>query len=166
MPAISQSDQLDQFSSGKEKLPAGINVLTILTFIGCLFSLYSAITSYTTGKESLDKFEESRNKIGDNSWMSKLFTPEAREMLVKSVENRIPLCILSVIGIALCIFGAIEMRKLKKQGFYLWLAGEILPYIGFFVFAGSVFFQTVYAYSLILPIIFIILYSMQLKYMK
>jgi hypothetical protein len=85
------------------------------------------------------------------------------EVLVKSLDNKVPLLVIGLIGIALCVYGAIEMRKLKKQGFIIWLLGEIIPYIGTAIFIGGVFFQTFLVYFLAFPLIFIILYFFQRK---
>ena len=169
MPADITNDHLDQHNNGrgKEKLPTSLNVITILTFIGCAISLYSTITNFMAGNEALVQFEEQQQKLnGTSSWAGRFLSPEAHEMLAKSLENKVPLCIIGLISIALCIYGAIEMRRLKKQGYYLWLTGEILPYIGFVVFVGTVFFQTIYFYFMIVPLLFIILYSLQRKHLK
>ena len=86
-------------------------------------------------------------------------------MLAKAIDNKIPIIAINLVGIALCVFGAIEMRKLKKQGYFLWLIGEVLPIIATSIFL-PVFFNTVFAYFLIFPLLFIILYTVQRKNLK
>ena len=81
----------------------------------------------------------------------------------KTMENKIPILLLNLVGVALCAYGAIEMRKLKKQGFILWLAGEVVPIITSFLFVGVGVFKGFSAIILLFPITFIILYSVQRK---
>jgi hypothetical protein len=57
------------------------------------------------------------------------------------------------------------MRKLKKQGYFLWLIGEILPWVAMFIFIGGVFLKTFMVWFLIFPVLFIILYTLQRKHL-
>lgn len=148
------------------KLSTGLNVLTILTFIGSAYGLYSTVSSFLSGRKALEDFEKAQEKLSDPNvpaWAKKLAGPELHDILVKSLDNKVPLLIIGLVGIALCVYGAIEMRKLKKQGFTLWLIGEVLPYIGTAIFIGSAFFKSYFVYFLIFPLIFIILYFFQRK---
>ncbi len=148
-----------------KELPTAINVLTILTFIGCAFNLFSTIKNYFTDQSSLAKYDEAEAKISSApAFVKKMFTPEIREMIIKSMENKIPLLVTSLIALGLCVYGAIEMRKLKKQGYIIWLVGELLPIISAAIFI-PVFFQTYYAYFLIFSVVFILLYTAQRKYL-
>jgi hypothetical protein len=146
------------------KLNTGLNVLTILTFIGSAYGLYSSLNSFLSGKKALEDFEKAQEKLAEApAWAKKLAGPEVHEVMVKSLDNKVPLLIIGLVGIALCVYGAIEMRKLKKQGFILWLIGEVLPVIGMAIFIGGIFFQTFMVYFLIFPLIFIVLYFFQRK---
>jgi hypothetical protein len=161
------TDVLEYDEHHPPKLTTGLNVLTILTFIGCAYELYSTTNNFFSGKKALEEFEKAQEKLADApAWARKFAGPEMHDMLVKSLENRIPLIIIGLISIALCVFGAIEMRKLKKQGFTLWLIGEILPYIGVAVFIGAAFFKTILVYFTIVPAIFILLYALQRKNLR
>ena len=99
------------------------------------------------------------------SWLKKFTGPEVKEMMAQAIENRIPLLVLGLIAIILCVYGAIEMRKLKKQGYTLWLIGEVLPYISVAIFLPS-FFNTIFASVIIIPLLFILLYTLQRKHLK
>ena len=145
-------------------MPSGINVLTILTFIGCVFELYSSVKNLLYGKEAVAKLEDAQVKLQDApAFARKMAGPEMLDIAKKSVENAVPIFIISFVSIALCLYGAIEMRKLKKQGYVLWLAGELLPYIGTLIFIGTAFFSTYLAFILVFPIVFIILYTVNKK---
>ncbi len=159
---------LNPFEEEKKKLPTMLNVLTILTFIGSAFLLVSMPLA----------------NLGMSFARKALENPEALESmpekdvaeLEKSVrvfdlmqENSTPLWIVTILAAALCIYGAIQMRKLKKDGYYIYLVGEILPVIGFTIILGfSNVFTTTGSYisNLGLPLLFIILYTTQLKHLK
>jgi len=158
-------DVLQFDEEGKPKLPAGLNVLTILTFIGCVWELYSNTKNLLGGKKALEEFEKNQDKLAEApAWVKKLAGPEMQEMMVQGYENRVPIFIIALAGTVLCFYGALQMRKLKKDGYFLWLAGEVLPYIGTVIFL-PVFFKTILVYFVIIPIIFIILYTMQRKHL-
>jgi len=158
------NDSLNFPSENKPEIPSTLNVLTILTFIGSAVELYNSLKNFFYGQEALQKLEDAQTKLEDApAWARKLAGPEVVELAHKSLENRVPILILELVAIALCVYGAIEMRKLKKQGYILWLAGELLPIISILIFAGTLIFQTIAAIFFIFPLIFIILYTTQRK---
>lgn len=149
---------------GKPKLPTFLNVLTILTFVWCAYELYTAIRNYSGGAEALAQMKKAQTQMENApAWAKKFTGPEMMELVQKGIDNRLPLLIISLVAIALCVFGAIEMRKLKKQGYFLWLFGELLPIIGAGLFLGAAFFKSLVAIFLVFPVIFIILYTTQRK---
>ena len=82
------------------------------------------------------------------------------------LDNRLPVLIITLIAAALCFFGALQMRQLKKTGFSLYILGDIVPFaMGIFVgFDTFTSFGGIIALGFI--IIFAILYATQLKFMK
>jgi hypothetical protein len=157
-------DSLNFAEENNPRLPTALNVLTILTFIGSGLELFSSIKNFLTGQEALQRLEDSQEKLATApAWVRKLAGPEVIEFTRKSLENKVPILILELVAIALCVYGAIEMRKLKKQGYMLWLAGELLPIISLLIFTGALIFQTLAAIIFIFPLIFIILYTTQRK---
>jgi tryptophan-rich sensory protein len=89
------------------------------------------------------------------------------EIVRKTVENRLPIFLLGIVGIGLCIYGALQMRKRKKTGFSVYVLGELLPVVSTVIFIGTGSFGglTIIG-SLLIPVIFIILYSTQLKHLS
>ena len=84
--------------------------------------------------------------------------------MTKAVENKAPLLIISLVAVDFC-FRALQMRKLEKEGYYLWLVGEILPWIGSAILYR--FSTTQYLlYFMVFPIPFIILYTVQRKHLS
>lgn len=148
-----------------------IRVLTILTFIGCGLAFVSGIWSlYSSGKsieqiaimqDQADQMSEVGNNVAADMMMQSI------DMVRKQYENRYLLLIVNLLATGLCLFGALEMRKMRKNGFYLWLTGELLPIfitvaiIGFNLMGGIVL-----GASLLFASVFIVLYALQLKHMS
>ena len=111
-----------------------------------------------TDKVAQDKLAEAP------AWARKFAGPEVHEMMVQSLNNKIPVLIIGLVAVALCAYGALQMRKLKKEGYYLWLVGEVLPFIGSAIFIPA-FFGTIFIWFAVFPAIFIILYTIQRKHL-
>lgn len=153
------------------RLPGSINTLTILTFIGCgvafLFTVYGFFTLEKSYEESMRMINSGDiDKMPD--FVKKMLDPKAMEMMQKQIENKIPIFGVGMLGLALCTYGAILMRKLQKQGYYLWLLGNIVPLITSVILLGTESLTTniFSVIILVIEVIFAILYAMQLKYMK
>ncbi len=83
--------------------------------------------------------------------------------------------IVNLLAALICLYGVIQMWKLKKIGFYFYLVGEILPIIvtiatiGFatmFSFAGGIFAIIAGGLGLVFAIAFIVMYALNLKHMS
>jgi uncharacterized membrane protein len=154
-----------------DKLPSGLNVLTILTFIGSAFALLGGIWNFYNAKKTFDtkdKVMEQMNSGSMPSWLKSIMPnmTHFEEMVTKSYENRIPIFILTVVAAILCIVGAMQMRKRQKQGYLFYVIGEILPlivstfFIGFFTLSGGGGI-----FGIGLTLLFVILYTMQRKHL-
>jgi hypothetical protein len=70
------------------------------------------------------------------------------------------------VGASLCLIGAILMRKLKKQGFYIYILGQILPIIAMIPLVGIAQYSDPKQWAgLVIIIIFIGLYASQQKHL-
>ena len=151
-----------------EKKYGSLKTLTLLTFIGSgLALLYILVTPWllsfyarllnqaTTSGRELTASEA--QKIADG-----------HRAIDLAQANMVPLMIIGIIATVGCIIGAMWMRKLKKEGYYIYLAGEILPIIAGFVLMGTGQFNGVLSViiALCIPVLFIILYSVNFKYLK
>jgi hypothetical protein len=160
------TDSLD-WTEKEKKLPDMLNVLTILTFIGCGIGLISSIWGYVGAQKGYDTALDLQSKM-DNmpDYAKRMMGPDPVGMARKTLENRMPILLLSLVAIALCLYGAMQMRKRKKSGFSLYLIGEILPIITTFIFLGvGLLSGFTLAIALLFPIVFIILYATQLKHL-
>jgi hypothetical protein len=165
-----ENQTLDQQPEAKA-MTGTIKVLTILTFIGCGLAFIGAVWSlYSSGKsmeqiailqEQADQMSDGGNEVATGMMMQSI------DMIRKQYENRYLLLIVNLLATGLCLFGALEMRKMRKNGFYLWLTGELLPIlitvaiIGFNLMGGIVM-----GASLLFASVFIVLYALQLKHMS
>ena len=149
----------------KATLPQGLNVLTILTIIGCSFgALFSLVTPW---------FIKFMMNIMDKASAGKDLSAKKLEEMEKSKHafemlqaNMIPLMVIGFIGIGLCFAGAIMMRKLKKDGFWIYVGGQILPLVGNFALLGMSQYNGFMSYIIgAVPLLFIYLYFRQLKYL-
>jgi hypothetical protein len=79
----------------------------------------------------------------------------------------IPLMVIGFVSIALCVLGAVWMRKLKKDGFWIYVGGELLPVVGNFILLGTDQFTGVSSVvmAVAIPLVFIALYFRQMKYL-
>ncbi len=167
MSETNQSNDILMPPTEKPALPSGLNVLTILTLIWSAYELFSAFRNFTGGQAALEKLQQQQEKLESApDWAKKMAGPEMMELMQKGIENRIPILVIGLISAGLCIYGALEMRKLKKQGYFLWLIGELLPWVGTIIFVGTLFFATWLKWMLIFPIIFILLYTAQRKHLR
>jgi|SRR5690606_34932253 len=151
------------------KMGTGLNVVTILTMIGSVIQFISSIWAFANARKS---YEETPKMIEQ---MSGEDVPEIAktmmgdpdqlmEMVTKSYENRLPILILGVIASILCFYGALQMRKLKKQGYTIYMIGEVLPFITAVAFIGMVAFSGVGMWiSVAIALIFIIIYTVMRK---
>ncbi|MEO5683851.1 MAG: hypothetical protein ABIQ88_14500 [Chitinophagaceae bacterium] len=161
----------DPFIPPTEKpvLPSGLNVLTILTFIGCGLAFLSGCWNFFNAKNGIDKMEEMINsgKLDEMpAFARKMFSPEMLELSRKAYENRLPIFLLTLVSVALCLVGAMQMRKLKAQGYFLYVIGEVLPLIGILLFMGTAALTGMMGgISIGIVALFVILYTMQRKYL-
>ena len=160
----SASNVLNFAEGEKPTLPSGLNVLTILTFVGSGLAFLSSIWSFTNADKGYKDIVAAQDKLADApAWAKGMMGPGMVEIARKSMENKLPILLLGLVATALCVYGAIEMRKLKKQGFILWLAGEILPIVSGVLFIGTGMFTGFTLIMMLFPAIFIILYVVQRK---
>lgn len=162
----SQPNDVLDFNDGKPALPSSLNVLTILTFIGCGLGFISAFWQYSRAEKGYNDLLKARENIDQApAFVKGMLTPEAVEIARKSMEFKLPIMLITLVGTALCLWGALEMRKLKKQGYLLWVIGEFLPIIGGIIFLGFGMLSGFYLIFMSIPILFLILYTVNKKHL-
>lgn len=157
-------ENLSEFQT--QALPRGLNVLTILTFIGCAIGAVFSMATPWLMKFSLNMINKAA-ETGTDLTPKQIADMEASKKVIELTQaNMTPLILIGAAGIILCFIGALMMRKLKKDGFWIYVAGQVLPIIGSLALLGMAQFTGVSSYLMFLiPIVFIVLYSMQRKYL-
>lgn len=160
-------DVLPYDENAKPKLPSGLNVLTILTFIGCgIFSLFTLLSPviYKFLLSMMDKAASSGKEFSEKELTD---MEKGRAAIELMTNNMVPTMIIGMVGIILCFVGALWMRKFKKDGYWMYVAGELAPLIAGFLLFGTKQYTGVssYIFGIGIPLVFVILYTTQRKYL-
>jgi hypothetical protein len=71
---------------------------------------------------------------------------------------------LSLAGSLVCLFGVIQMWKLVKNGYFIYIGGQLLAIVGTFLIMGTSWMAG--PIGMIFPLIFIALYGLNLKHLR
>jgi hypothetical protein len=158
---MEQKDYLQPHSYTSENpLPQGINILTILTFIGSALQILGGVFNYfmlAYSVKSMERIESLQRQPRIKEFGG--FFKWSYASTLKQYEHRTEILIIAFIAALLCVYGALQMRKLKKQGFVFYTAGELLFPLATFILID--FWSS--AFSLFVASIFLTLYSLQRK---
>jgi hypothetical protein len=143
------------------QLPQFLNVLTILTFIYTGLTVIMSLYSLSTQADQQRSIDQLRNMPGADFFGGGL--ADAAQIALDNIYVLQG----TAVGVAIfCLIGALLMRKLKKNGYYIYViasvVGMVVPIsiiglgtMGFAVLLGSVF-----------TIAFIIMYGVNFKYLR
>jgi hypothetical protein len=161
------ADVLQFDVNNKPKLPSGLNVLTILTFIGCaVFGLFTLLAPVIY-KFSLNMMDKAASSGKDFSAKQLADMEKSRTAIELATQHMVPIMIMGLVGVTLCFVGALWMRKLKKDGYWLYVAGELTPLIAGYFIIGTAQYTSIWSvvFGVGIPLIFVLLYTMQRKYL-
>jgi len=158
MDALDETHEMYQRREGKR--PVFVLVLCILTWVGSFLGLISGtIQLYIYSAMSSVKSELMQNNFPEQNMYGYLFWS----------------AIATIMSSLLCSLGAFFMFRLKKIGFFIYLAGQIIPLI-VTIYSNSIFLSRSPSFqsftiigavtSIIFPIAFIAMYGVHLKQMK
>jgi hypothetical protein len=143
-----------------------LNVLTILTIIGCCLAYVGTFWGfYTTSPAQYEKrLAEAQENADKLSGTAANFAQEGVRMMEKNHEYRMVLLLAGIVFTTFCLIGALQMRKLKKSGYPLYVIGELAPLILSFALIGfSKVGLITSVISAAIALLFVILYSVQRK---
>ncbi len=168
-----QSYTTNQPSEELKKRPKMLQVLCILSFIGCSLIFIGSIIGiiYDTPENREKNIEQTRQ-----------FSPAAAEKLeaqYQEMEENVFYQIQPYLNILLCLtsfLGAFMMFKLQRKGFFVYAVSEIIPYT-FSIFTGlgsisgnGISIDNIAWLSLVVmlafDLVFIVLYATNLKHMR
>ena len=158
------------------KRPQLLTVICILSFIMCGLGLIGGVWNII--QNTPENMAESIDKM-------RSFSPEMADKMEENMaaQDNVYMQIspyLNFVYILLSFMGALMMWKLQKKGFYIYLAGEILPYLGFIVAgketmammggpgggSGQMAGMVVVGLMLLFDVAFVIMYAVNLKKMN
>lgn len=156
--------------------PTFITVLCILTFIGSGWGLIGGAIQYFTAEKQAQrmsitkvKASEDIKKSGKEDAGSKMAEKIVNSMTnAFTAENLKKAGLAAIVAAVLCLAGALLMWKLKRTGFYLYIIGTLAGIISPFLIYGSDNIMSILSSVVVgfIGIIFVILYGVNLKYMK
>lgn len=150
-------------------LPGMLNVLTILTFIGCGLGYINTCWGFVNSlnpEKQIERMREAQEKMGDNGFLSKMMQG-SENIIQKSYDYRYIILAAGLLFVTLCLIGALQMRKLKKSGYYLYIVGELAPIVLMAGLFGSSFVAAIsLLFKAVVAVTFVVLYSTQLKYLN
>lgn len=165
-------------ATGAPKRPTFLTVLCILSFIGCAWYAFSGISGYFTLKAMAPASEAVSNEMSnalDEAMEGEEMTEAGREIagalgdamggftdFAAMANNSLAqglLCLLIVAGVWM-------MWNLKKTGFYIYTVGQLAYVIVPFILVGGMAGGLMGILGAIFPVLFIILYALNLKHMS
>lgn len=153
--------------------PTFLLVICILTFIGSGWSVLSNLFSiFTSGMmDSSLQMEQYSNMMGNIEGSASAsfltgFLNSSMEVLQATAAHAREIAVMQLVLSVISLLGAIMMFQLRRFGFYLYTAAQILALFVLPYFAG---FSTLVVigmlWSAFISLIFIILYAVNLRYM-
>lgn len=153
--------------------PTFLLVICILTFIGSGWSVLSNLFSiFTSGMmDSSLQMEQYSNMMGNiegsaSSSFLAGFLNSSMEVLQATAAHAREIAVMQLVLSVISLLGAIMMFQLRRFGFFLYTAAQILALFVLPYFAG---FSTLVVigmlWSAFISLIFIILYAVNLRYM-
>lgn len=156
--------------------PTFITVLCILTFIGSGWGLIGGVIQYFSAEKQAQAMVITKEKASADLQKndSENSGSKMAEKMVNSMtsaftaENLKKAGLASILAAILCLGGAFMMWKLKKTGFYVYIAGTLVGIISPFLIYGGSNIMSIMSSVIVgfIGIIFVILYGVNLKYMR
>lgn len=153
--------------------PTFLTILCFLTFMSSISGLWSQserlwnpeIAADQT-REVFEMFREnipSQTKGADTEAVESMFTSIIDSTTPKNVMN---LAMVLLVFESITLYAAYMMWNLQKKGFYLYLIGILVAFLGPILFIGG-FFGTISAMANVLLSLFMaLMYSLNLRYMQ
>jgi type III secretory pathway component EscR len=156
-----------------------LTVLCILTFIGSGWGILSSAWTFSTASETASIFKEPRqsNNESANIDSAQLNRSRARSAFEKKMKTSFSdlltadhirkSAIGTIVAALFTLLGALLMWRLKRIGFYLYIAGVLVALIfPFYLYNNNFLAAGMSAVSSFFGLIFIALYALNFKSLK
>lgn len=157
-----------EYQLEQPRIPAFLKVLCILTFVGAGMGILGSIYNIFMNDFTIRTLEAQANSpFGGFVDYSAYIETLKKWGLIAGMLN--------LLASALCLTGALMMWKLRKTGFFIYLAGQIIPFIVLYGLLGGApamggMFSGLAAAGQVLgfifPVAFIVMYAANLKHLK
>lgn len=170
------NDAIDSVEILKPERPTFLTVLCILTFVvSGYFFVQSLIGIFVNSSMDMTSFNEVTEQLYESMeemegeqrvFMQRLI--DGMQITVNAViENAVSLGIFEMITSLLGILGAVLMFRLNKKGYYLYIIAKIIGVVAPLAIIGvNILTISLYGFIAIIGILFIVLYGVNLKYMR
>lgn len=149
------------------KRPVFLTVLCILTWVGCAIGLVGAIGSIGMSSAASGMSTQMQSTGDPELDRSMAAITEASNSAMKYASM---ISWINLLCIVACALGAFFMWQLKKTGFYIYTAGELIPVVASIALLGSMpgggLFAGLGMIAAIIPVAFVVMYGLNLKHMK
>ena len=150
-------------TEGVPKRPQFLTVLCILTYIGVGLGIIGSIFGWWS-MNKMSQLMDTNSGMEDMGSMPGM--EEAMDKIGPALKWANELLITGILGCILCLVGALQMWKLKRIGFYIYVVGEVVPVIISGILMGASAFGGMQIFGLVIPVIFLVLYGINFKHLS
>ena len=147
------------------KRPQFLTVLCILTFIGVGLGIIMSIVGWLAMRTMSAMMDTNSDMMEGMSGFDMSEMPDMENTL-NSLKYAKVILISGVISSLICLIGALQMWKQKKIGFLIYVVGQVAPIIVSVVCLGAATFSGWNSISLVFPVVFVVLYGLNLKHLS
>ena len=159
--------------NNKKPRPALLTVIGILSFVGLGYRILTGVINAALGTVTSTLAPFISDILENEADLSDVPEPVQKivvgifEAITKLMANITGIYITIVLLSVVALLGVIMMWQLKKAGFYLYAAARVLLILVPFVFIGyNLISILIFSSGLIFAVLFIVLYSLNLKEMS
>lgn len=167
---------IDAIEPAQTSRPTFLTVLCILTFVvsgyNFIQSLISIFVSNAMDTQGLNEMYDEiyKNMEGmdaEGQAFMQQFVDAIQITLSAMIENAVLIGSMEMLVSALGVIGAFLMFRLNKKGYYVYILAKAIGVIAPLIIVGAnILTLSVYGFISIIGILFIVLYGLNLKYMR
>lgn len=157
------------------KRPTFLTVLCIITFIWSGYTVLTSLTEiFTDNSFDQEEWQEISIQVSESMDQADSQAQEMMEMAMDAVastieagiENAMLLGIIGFLAAGLSFFGAFQMFKLKKMGYYIYILSKVVGvFVPLMILGVNLITGIMYGVGLLIAVVGIILYGVNSKHL-